>query len=688
MIPETNPYNNWSGNGSSTTFDFDFYIEDATQLAVYRTGTDGVQTQLTYGTDYSINEFKNENGSYITFPLAGSSYDVLATGEVISLCLTLPISQENPFGKSSYLNLETLEYSLDYLTRICQIIQRELERAVKVQEGSDVDTDELTQDLIVVADNITDVNTVSGNIGDVNTVADNITDVNTVATNISNVNSTGSNIANVNTVATNISNVNTVKNSISNVNTVAGDIANVNAVAGNKTNIDAVKNNATNINTVAGDITNIDTVATNISSVNTVATNISNVNTVKNSISNVNTVAGDITNVNTVAGDKTNIDTCANNISAINAAPTYAETATTQAGIATDKADECIVALADAEALKNSLEMFSVVDCGYFNETQSIIHDAGEFDDTYTNYIDCGSFKDFYISHDDIVNLLNISMVQNQVNYNGLVLNNTISRVSENETDIKELQNLVSAARDDIDSNTSRIETNEDDISDLKDGLQETTLDLGSVTNRVEAAENDIDKLQDTTKILNYVDAGKFNNTYTNYYNAGEFDDAYTNYVDAGSFGEVLYLSEDDLTNVVKIGKLQAQADATDLKIKTEVNRLDTNINSAFKLISNNQTDIKDAQNIINVFSYIDCGYFGDAQSVVHNAGEFDDVALNYMDCGDFNGIFISREDLKNILTIPTIQNTVNALTGLMQSFATRLASLEDGIDCGLFAAR
>ena len=69
MIPETNPYNNWSGNGSSTTFDFDFYIEDATQLTVYRTGSDGVQSKLTYGTDYSINEFKNENGSYITFPL-------------------------------------------------------------------------------------------------------------------------------------------------------------------------------------------------------------------------------------------------------------------------------------------------------------------------------------------------------------------------------------------------------------------------------------------------------------------------------------------------------------------------------------------------------------------------------------------------------------------------------------------
>lgn len=544
MIPETNPYNNWSGNGNSTSFDFDFYIEDATQLAVYRTGIDGVQTKLTYGTDYSINEFKNENGSYITFPLAGSSYNVLASGEVISLCLTLPISQENPFGKSSYLNLETLEYALDYLTRICQIIQRELERAVKVQEGSDVDTDELTQDFIIVADNISDVNTVSGNIDDVNTIADNITDVNTVATNINNVNFAGSNIANVNTVATNINNVNTVKNSISNVNIVAGDITNVNAVANNKANIDAVKNNATNINTVAGDKTNIDTVATNISSVNTIATNIDNVNTVKNSISNVNTVAGDITNVNEVAADKTNVDICANNISAINAAPTHAQTATTQAGIATDKADECIVALAEAEALKNSLEMFSVVDCGYFNETQSIIHDAGEF------------------------------------------------------------------------------------------------------------------------------------------------NDAYTNYYDAGAFGEILYLSEDDLTNVVNIGKLQAQADATDLKIKTQVNRIDTNINSAFKLISENETDIKDAQNIINVFSYVDCGYFGEIQNSVHDAGEFDDVALNYLNCGGFDGFFISREDLKNILTIPTIQNTVDTLTGLIQSFATRLANIEDGIDCGLFTAR
>lgn len=147
MIPEQNPYNNWNGNGSTTTFDFDFYIENETQLDVFITNAQGVQTKLEYGLDYSINEFKNENGSFIKFPIAGSSHGVLAADEIISLCLTLPISQENPYGKSSYLDLSTLEYSLDYIIRICQIMNRELERSVKTQEGSSQSAEEMIESL-------------------------------------------------------------------------------------------------------------------------------------------------------------------------------------------------------------------------------------------------------------------------------------------------------------------------------------------------------------------------------------------------------------------------------------------------------------------------------------------------------------------------------------------------------------
>ena len=45
------------------------------------------------------------------------------------------------------MNLETLEYSLDYLTRICQIISRQMERSVKSQEGSSQTAEELVQAL-------------------------------------------------------------------------------------------------------------------------------------------------------------------------------------------------------------------------------------------------------------------------------------------------------------------------------------------------------------------------------------------------------------------------------------------------------------------------------------------------------------------------------------------------------------
>ncbi|MCD7880033.1 MAG: hypothetical protein LUG16_08900 [Candidatus Gastranaerophilales bacterium] len=85
MIPEGNPYNNWSGNGSTTTFDFDFYIEDSSQLEVYYTDTSGTQVQLTADVDYTINEVGNEDGSYITFPVLTSSYSVLKEGEVIAI---------------------------------------------------------------------------------------------------------------------------------------------------------------------------------------------------------------------------------------------------------------------------------------------------------------------------------------------------------------------------------------------------------------------------------------------------------------------------------------------------------------------------------------------------------------------------------------------------------------------------
>ena len=103
--------------------------------------------KLAYNKDYSINEFKNINGSYITFPVDGSNFNILSNNEKLSLELTLPISQETQYNNSSLLNLATLEYSLDYLTRLIQIYSRKIDLCVRVDECSEISPNELMEDL-------------------------------------------------------------------------------------------------------------------------------------------------------------------------------------------------------------------------------------------------------------------------------------------------------------------------------------------------------------------------------------------------------------------------------------------------------------------------------------------------------------------------------------------------------------
>ena len=146
-VSKITPVNNYTGNGSTTTFDFDFLIEDESELLVQYTDSDGVQITLTLDEDYTINEVGNEEGSYITFPIDKSSYGVLTSDEVITLALRLDIEQEKEYTNSSKFLNTTLEWSLDYITRILQIMNRAISRCVKVQEGSSNTADELIEAL-------------------------------------------------------------------------------------------------------------------------------------------------------------------------------------------------------------------------------------------------------------------------------------------------------------------------------------------------------------------------------------------------------------------------------------------------------------------------------------------------------------------------------------------------------------
>ena len=86
-VSSITPVNNYTGNSSATNFDFDFLIEEQGELVVTHIDKYGKTTVLQLGIDYSINEIGNKNGSYITFPLSTSSFDVLSSDEIISLSL-------------------------------------------------------------------------------------------------------------------------------------------------------------------------------------------------------------------------------------------------------------------------------------------------------------------------------------------------------------------------------------------------------------------------------------------------------------------------------------------------------------------------------------------------------------------------------------------------------------------------
>lgn len=141
------PVNNYTGNSSTKIFDFDFLIENEKELVVQHKDKNGVISVLQYGVDYSINEIGNKDGSFIEFPLNGSTYGVLQLDEQISLALSLQIKQESEFHNSSYFNLDVLEWTFDYIVRILQILNRKIERCVKVEESNEIYPDEIINEL-------------------------------------------------------------------------------------------------------------------------------------------------------------------------------------------------------------------------------------------------------------------------------------------------------------------------------------------------------------------------------------------------------------------------------------------------------------------------------------------------------------------------------------------------------------
>lgn len=397
--PEQNPYNTYLGNGVTTEFSIGFTYTNEGSVKVYVKRSGGEEELLT-NTDYSF-----VNATTIKFPASGSTEAILAVGDVMTIQRETPVENDFVFSNQKRLFPEDVMEADDNEMRILQEHARQLGRALVLGPTSQVDPDEVLEQVERVYDSIDNVDTVADNIGNVNVVANDKENIDAVVDNKDNIDAVAENAPNINAVAGNSTNINTVAANSANINAVASNATNINSVAGNETNINIVAADKTNIDAVAGNKTNIDTVADNTAGITTVAESIANVNTVGGSIANVNAVAGNATNINAVAGNaeninavnanKTNIDTVAGNSAAINNCSTHMSDIEAAPGAAANAAESESKAQTWAEGDDEDVE-----DLG---GTHSSLVSAG-LSYAYANAPFGTAVEEFAAAHDVVVN--------------------------------------------------------------------------------------------------------------------------------------------------------------------------------------------------------------------------------------------------------------------------------------------
>ena len=129
-ISSTTSRVDYEGNGSTTEFDVTFpYLNDSSNLAVYHRASDGAQTLLTEGTDYSV----DTSADTVTYPLDG---DPLSSGEYLAILRDLPSTQELDLVNNDPFDANLVERAFDRTTMLAQQAQEKVDRAMVYDEST------------------------------------------------------------------------------------------------------------------------------------------------------------------------------------------------------------------------------------------------------------------------------------------------------------------------------------------------------------------------------------------------------------------------------------------------------------------------------------------------------------------------------------------------------------------------
>ncbi|MFA5549912.1 MAG: hypothetical protein WDA10_15325 [Porticoccaceae bacterium] len=175
----------FAGNDVTDTFPFAFKVFSTADVLAVSADSFGLETDLTEGVDYTVSLNANQNANpggtvTLTSPLS-AGYTLVLTSQVQNL-------QPTDLNNQGGFYPAVINAALDRATIQIQQLSEKVDRSAKLPITRTEDFDSLWSDIVVLADNLSIVNTVAGSIGSVNTVAGVSADVSTVAGNIANIN--------------------------------------------------------------------------------------------------------------------------------------------------------------------------------------------------------------------------------------------------------------------------------------------------------------------------------------------------------------------------------------------------------------------------------------------------------------------------------------------------------------------
>ena len=334
-ISTTNIKNSYSGNGSTSVFQYTFKITLDSEIQVIIRASNGTETVKTITTHYTVSGAGNASGGNVTF----TAGNIPASGETVIIrrntgqTQTLDLVENDPFSA------ETVEGAFDKSISLVQELQEQLDRSIKVSRSTTLNTPEITNDASARAGKLLGFDA-TGNSLDATIDG---TGIATSATNAAN--SATAAASSATAAASSATSAENAKNAAeAALDTFDDDFLGSkssnptldndgNALADGALYFDTT-NNVMKVydlgNTVwkqltptSSQQTNIDAAVANATNINHVGGSIGSVNTVAGDIANVNTLAG-ISGLGTLAGSASSVITAGNNLTSINSfANTY-----------------------------------------------------------------------------------------------------------------------------------------------------------------------------------------------------------------------------------------------------------------------------------------------------------------------------------------------------------------------------